>query len=106
MAQRRVDAFASVLSLGGTAKAFVDVNDPSLDGNRRVIYDVDGPVSEDVSVAKEPGFSSDPDQISTCGTSVDFATHGCCAARSRPRRVALPSPISPSTEAPTIPSST
>ena len=33
----RVDAFASMLSIPGAARALVDVNDESLDGNRRVI---------------------------------------------------------------------
>jgi len=46
----RMDAFASLLSLPGAATLLVDVNDESLDGNRRVVrgrptpLDPDGPV--------------------------------------------------------------
>lgn len=36
-AQPRVDAFLSLTSIPGAAKALVDVNDESLDGNRRVV---------------------------------------------------------------------
>jgi LPXTG-motif cell wall-anchored protein len=60
-AKPRVDAFAALLSMNGAARALVDVNDPSEDGNRRVIYAADGTRTTDVVSATEPGYMTDPD---------------------------------------------
>jgi hypothetical protein len=59
----RVDAFASLLSLDGVAHALADVNDPSIDGNRRVVYEADGTTTDDVVVSTTAGFTSDPDGV-------------------------------------------
>jgi hypothetical protein len=57
----RVDAYASLMSLPSVAKAMVDVNDPSQDGNRRVAYEADGSGVADEVVATRPGFFTEPD---------------------------------------------
>ncbi len=36
-AQPRIDAYASILAIAGAGKDLVDINDPSTDGNRRVV---------------------------------------------------------------------
>jgi uncharacterized protein YkwD/plastocyanin len=53
--QPRLDMFNSMLNLTGSAKALVDVNDRTKDGNRRVIL---GPNS--AAVAADTGFSNPP----------------------------------------------
>ena len=60
----RVDAFAPLLSLDGAARALVDVNDPSNDGNRRIAYNRDGTIAlVDTNESSEIGFSTDPDGV-------------------------------------------
>ncbi len=61
----RVDAFAPLLSLDGAARALVDVNDPSNDGNRRIAYNRDGTIALVDTVESEtaPEFSTDPDGV-------------------------------------------
>lgn len=61
-AQPRIDAFASILSLPGAAKALVDVNDPSKDGNRRRILGPFGtPLGDDTKLSATPDSRTDPD---------------------------------------------
>ncbi len=61
-AESRIDAYATMLSLPGAAKALVDVNDMSKDGNRRVIL---GPPDPDnlggVNLGLDMTSSSDID---------------------------------------------
>jgi uncharacterized protein YkwD/plastocyanin len=61
----RLDAFASLLAGPGQAKKLVDVNDPSKDGNRRVIRELgaDGAMTEkpDETFSKVPGEWTAPD---------------------------------------------
>ncbi len=56
----RVDAFAPLLSLDGAARALVDVNDPSNDGNRRIAYNRDGTIALVDTVESERDRSSRP----------------------------------------------
>jgi alpha-tubulin suppressor-like RCC1 family protein/uncharacterized protein YkwD/thiol-disulfide isomerase/thioredoxin/plastocyanin/uncharacterized membrane protein YphA (DoxX/SURF4 family) len=48
-ARPRIDAFASMLAIPGAAKDLVDVNDPTKDGNQRVIINV--PPEPDASIS-------------------------------------------------------
>src|SRR5205085_9558576 len=57
----RIDAFASLLSLPGAAQALVDVNDPSLDGSRRIIRHADGTQLIDVQLSTSSGYHTEPD---------------------------------------------
>ncbi len=61
-AMPRVDAFATVLSLPDAARRLVDVNDPSADGNRRVIRSAAG-VSVDIVSATDPEAFTEPDGV-------------------------------------------
>lgn len=62
--QPRIDAFSSVLSLPGSAKALVDVNDGSIDGNRRVILGSGGNiVGSDDQFSDLDGFFTQPDGV-------------------------------------------
>jgi hypothetical protein len=61
-ASPRVDAFASLLALPGAARALVDVNDPTVDGNRRIVRDDDGSVLASLEIlSNTPGRSTDAD---------------------------------------------
>ncbi len=61
-ASPRADAFASMLSLPGVAQQLVDVNDPSADGNRRVVLDADGSALQlDVTASTDADRSTEPD---------------------------------------------
>lgn len=63
-AAARVDAYSPLLSLPDAARSLVDVNDPSVDGNRRLIYASDGSVdSVDTDQASQVGLSTDPDGV-------------------------------------------
>ncbi len=58
----RVDAFDPLLSLPGAARALVDVNDPTVDGNRRIVRDDDGSVLASLEIlSNTPGRSTDAD---------------------------------------------
>lgn len=58
----RVDAFASLLALPGVARALVDVNDPTVDGNRRIVRDDDGSLLGVLEVSSTtPGRSTEAD---------------------------------------------
>lgn len=60
----RVDAYAPLLALPGAARAMVDVNDSSQDGNRRVVYGPDGsPTALDTMFSSRDGFFTDPDGV-------------------------------------------
>ena len=58
----RIDAFRSVISLPGAAKALVDVNDGSVDGNRRLIRGP-GDTDEGIDETYPTGLFSDPDGV-------------------------------------------
>ena len=61
-ASPRVDAFDPLVSLPGAARALVDVNDPTVDGNRRIVFDADGSVLGVLEVSSTtPGRSSEAD---------------------------------------------
>lgn len=63
-ASARIDAFGALYSLPGAVKALVDVNDPSQDGNRRVVYAPDGAVSSvDTEQSTEAGRFTEPDGV-------------------------------------------
>ena len=58
----RIAAFRSLLSLDGAARALVDVNDPSADGNRRVILGPGGtPAGNDTVRSSRPDGTTDAD---------------------------------------------
>lgn len=50
----RIDVFRSMQSLDGAARAMVDVNDPSRDGNRRVVRDGEGNQTLDTTSSDDP----------------------------------------------------
>ncbi len=54
-ASHRADAYAAIMSIPGAAKAMVDVNDLSRDGNRRVIY---GPPTSASPIGVELGLDT------------------------------------------------
>ena len=54
----RVDGFAAMLSIAGAAKALVDVNDASPDGNRRVVKGPPDPNSPGGNVLQLDLYSS------------------------------------------------
>ena len=61
-AARRVDAFDPLLALPGAARALVDVNDPTVDGNRRIVLDEDGSLLGVLEVSSTtPGRSTEAD---------------------------------------------
>lgn len=62
-ASERVDAYLPLLSLPGAARAAVDVNDPSADGNRRVIYGPEGTTTLDQTLSSVAGHATDPDGV-------------------------------------------
>jgi protocatechuate 3,4-dioxygenase beta subunit len=58
----RIDAFASLMALDGVARALVDVNDPTVDGNRRIVRDEDGSLLGVLEVSSTtPGRSTEAD---------------------------------------------
>jgi len=60
----RIDAFASVMRIDGMLEVLLDVNDPSPDGNRRVIRAPGGAtVALDTAFSPTPDFGADPDGV-------------------------------------------
>ena len=61
----RLDVFNAALVAPGALKALVDVNDPSDDGNRRIVYEPDGSggmtETADEVESREPGMRTAPD---------------------------------------------
>jgi hypothetical protein len=60
----RIDAFGSVMRIDGMLEVLLDVNDPSPDGNRRVIRGPGGgTVALDTTMSTTPGFAAEPDGV-------------------------------------------
>ncbi len=71
-AESRIDAFATMLSLPGAAKALVDVNDMSKDGNRRVVL---GPPDPDNLGGVELGLDMTSSSDIDPSTGTWYRTH-------------------------------